>query len=266
MPLTGKFGAQPTESADILRRARAAAAELGVSFHVGSQCMRPQAFANAMMETSRQIVRAGVTVDVVDVGGGFPSSYPGQNPPPLADYMAAIRAAFEEMAVLSNADLWCEPGRALVAETTSILARVELRKGDALYLNDGAYGNLFDAAHAQWTYPTRLLRKDGSESEAMDEFRLYGPTCDSMDSMPGPWLLPTDVREGDWIEFGMLGAYGVAMQTQFNGFGQTVEVKVADQPWPSLYVARPDSKPEPSFAGKVVALAPRQKKATRRRR
>ncbi|MET0546200.1 MAG: type III PLP-dependent enzyme [Caulobacterales bacterium] len=269
MPLTGKFGALPHESAELLRRTRAVAAELGVSFHVGSQCMRPQAFASAMMSASRQIVQAGVTVDVVDVGGGFPSAYPGQNPPPLQDYMIAIRDAFEEMAVLGNADLWCEPGRALVAEATSIAARVELRKGDSLYLNDGAYGNLFDAAHAQWTYPTRVLRKSGETDETLQEFHLYGPTCDSMDSMPGPWMLPSDVREGDWIEFGMLGAYGVAMQTKFNGFGDTAQVQVADQPWPSLYVARPEAQPAVAaeeVKGSVVRLASRQKKTARRRR
>jgi len=266
MPLTGKFGAHPADAPELLRRTRAAAAELGVSFHVGSQCMRPQAYANAMMECSRLIVQAGVTVDVVDVGGGFPSAYPGQNPPALQDYMDVIRAAFEEMAVLSNADLWCEPGRALVAEATSILARVDLRKGDALYLNDGAYGNLFDAAHVQWTYPTRLLRKDGAPSEDLREFQLYGPTCDSMDSMPGPWMLPVDVAEGDWIEFGMLGAYGVAMQTRFNGFGETIEAEVADQPWPSLYVARPEPVQPASEKGAVVRLAGRQKKHARRRR
>ena len=130
---------------------------MGVSFHVGSQCMRPTAFQAAMAQAYRAIVRAGVLVDVVDVGGGFPSVYPGMIPPDLADYIDAIDRGFEEMTVHENTELWCEPGRALVAEGSSILTRVELRKGDALYLNDGSYGSLFDAAHAKWPFPVKLL-------------------------------------------------------------------------------------------------------------
>ena len=211
------------------------AAELGVSFHVGSQCMAPAAYRAAMMEASRLIARAGVTVDIVDVGGGFPSVYPGLVPPPLEDYVSAIESAFEDMMVLENADLWCEPGRALIAEAVSVLTRVELVKGDAVYMNDGSYGTLFDMVHARWPFPMRVHRAGGEVSEQTAEYRLYGPTCDSIDSMPGPYTLPADIREGDVIEFGMLGAYGTAMATRFNGFGDVDTVKVNDFPWVSLY-------------------------------
>lgn len=235
LPLAAKFGASAEEAWTLLRAARYATEELmGVSFHVGSQCMDPGAYRRAMQEASRAIVRAGVVADVVDVGGGFPAIYPGMQPPTMQRYMEVIAESFEDMFVAQNAQLWAEPGRALVAEAGSVIVRVDLRKGDALYLNDGAYGNLFDAAHVDWPFPVKLLR--ASESQVAEEaFRFYGPTCDSIDAAKGPFLLPGDVREGDFLEIGMLGAYGVAMSTRFNGFGDTATVEAADAPWPSMF-------------------------------
>ncbi len=262
--LAGKFGVPAFEAADLIRLARAGADELGVSFHVGSQCMQPSAYRTAMLEASRLIAQAGVTVDIVDVGGGFPSIYPGLTPPPLADYVNAIEDAFDEMMVLENAELWCEPGRALVAESASILARVELRKGDALYLNDGSYGSLFDAAHAKWPFPVRLHRPVGDSTTQSASFRFFGPTCDSLDAMPGPYELPADVREGDLVEIGMLGAYGTALASRFNGFGESETVFVDDSPWPSLYDTQPDSTDDEG--ARVINLSRARKRRTRLRR
>jgi ornithine decarboxylase len=204
--------------------------------------MSPSAYRDAMEMASGVIRTAGVTVDIVDVGGGFPSAYPGMSPPDLKVYIDVIRQAFEDMPVLSNADLWCEPGRALVAESTSILVRVELVKDGALYINDGSYGNLFDAAHCKWQFPVEALRPAGAFEGELKSFKLYGPTCDSIDTMEGPFLLPGDIREGDYIELGMLGAYGIAMQTRFNGFGETENIMVETAPWTSMY--GPLAKPE----------------------
>ena len=233
--LTGKFGIEEDVAPALLSKARRFAAELGVSFHVGSQCMSPSAYRDAMELASRIIREAGVILDVVDVGGGFPSAYPGMTPPDLELYVKVIKEVFEQMPVAMNAKLWCEPGRALVAESTSILARVELVKDGALHINDGSYGNLFDAAHCKWPFPVKAHRPDGAFEGGEHTFKLYGPTCDSMDAMEGPFALPADIREGDYIEFGMLGAYGVAMQTRFNGFGETENIAVEDQPWTSMY-------------------------------
>jgi ornithine decarboxylase len=233
--LSGKFGVEPHEAPSLLLAARRATQDLmGVSFHVGSQCMRPTAYQGAMASASRSLVRAGVFADVVDVGGGFPSVYPGMVPPDLADYVDSIHRGFSEMMVHETTELWCEPGRALVAESSSILAKVELKKGDALYLNEGSYGTMFDAAHCKWPFPVKLWRDGGSSGE-LKPFRFYGPTCDSLDHMPGPFWLPADVREGDYIEIGMLGAYGVAMNTRFNGFGDTDSAVVDDAPMASMY-------------------------------
>ncbi|MDI7775999.1 type III PLP-dependent enzyme [Asticcacaulis sp. EMRT-3] len=261
LPLTNKFGAQAHEAPSLLLAARQATQDLmGVSFHVGSQCMRPTSYAAAMLSASRALVRAGVFADVVDVGGGFPSVYPGMIPPALSEYMDVIDRAFNEMKVHEETQLWAEPGRALVAESTSVLTRVELRKGDALYLNDGSYGNLFDATHAKWPFPVRLHRQDDEiESETLKPFRFYGPTCDSIDSMPGPFWLPADVNEGDYIEIGMLGAYGVTMGTRFNGYGETDTVFLDDAPMASLFGLGPRSINNPRSAfdiddNKVVRL------------
>jgi ornithine decarboxylase len=249
--LAGKFGAPAHEAASLIRRTRAVAAELGVCFHVGSQCMVPEAYASAMRDTSRIIAEAGVTVDIVDVGGGFPSLYPGMTPPPMVDYARAIETAFESMMVLENAELWCEPGRALVAEAESLLVRVELRKDRALYLNDGAYGALFDAAHAKWPFPVRMIRAEGEPAAETAGFRFFGPTCDSLDVMPGPFELPVDIEEGDFIEIGQIGAYGVALSTRFNGVGDFDYAQMRDAPFPGLF--GPDSLLLPAATGACVS-------------
>lgn len=271
LPLANKFGASSFEAPELLMMTRQATHGLmGVSFHVGSQCMRPTAYAAAMAQASRALVRAGVFADVVDVGGGFPSIYPGMVPPALIDYMDTIHRAFDEMKVHETTELWAEPGRAMVAESTSVLCRVELRKGDALYLNDGSYGNLFDATHAKWPFPVRLHRKnDADDSDApLKPFRFYGPTCDSMDHMPGPYWLPEDTKTGDYVEIGMLGAYGVAMATRFNGYGLSDTVFLDDAPMASLYGLAPRNLSTPKSAyeedNKIVRF--RTKGGAKRRR
>jgi ornithine decarboxylase len=265
--LNGKFGVSAHDAPDLLRATRQATHELmGVSFHVGSQCMRPSAYQAAMAQASRALVRAAVFADVVDVGGGFPSVYPGMAPPDLSEYVAAIDRGFAEMMVHETTELWCEPGRALVAEGSSLLTRVELRKGDALYLNDGAYGSLFDAAHAKWPFPVRLIRAEGDSDATLRPFQFYGPTCDSVDQMPGPFWLPEDIAEGDHIEIGMLGAYGVAMATRFNGFGDVETVGVEDAPMASMYGLAKRSIPTPrAESGSVIKLTRARGKKRRRR-
>ena len=236
LSLGAKFGAEPYEMKSLLMATRQAADAMGICFHVGSQAMSPAAYAEAMGRVREAIVEASVTVDIVDVGGGFPSVYPGMEPPELDSYFAVIHAGFEALPISYSAELWCEPGRALCAEYASVLVRVEKRRGDELYINDGAYGALFDAAHIGWRYPVRLLREKESRVRPM-KFSFYGPTCDDLDRMAGPFELPGDVKVGDYIEIGMLGAYGTAMRTEFNGFGVTGSEIVDDEPMASLYGA-----------------------------
>jgi ornithine decarboxylase len=234
LSLASKFGAEPHEMKALLFAARQAADALGICFHVGSQAMTPAAYAEAMERVRAAIVEAAVTVDIVDVGGGFPSVYPGMEPPPLETYFEVIHNGFESLPISYSAELWCEPGRALCAEYASVLVRVEKRRGDQLYINDGAYGALFDAAHIGWRFPVRLVRERTSDARDM-AFSFYGPTCDDLDHMAGPFLLPADVGAGDYIEIGMLGAYGCAMRTGFNGFGAVAKVVAEDEPMATLY-------------------------------
>ena len=265
--LSGKFGVSSFDAPDLLLAARRATQDLmGVSFHVGSQCMRPSAYQAAMAQASRALVRAGVFADVVDVGGGFPSVYPGMVPPDLSEYIGAIDRGFNDMMVHETTQLWCEPGRAIAAEGASILTRVDQRKGDALYLNDGAYGSLFDAAHAKWPFPVKLHPAAGAARGALKAFQFFGPTCDSIDHMPGPFWLPDDVAEGDYIEVGMLGAYGVAMATRFNGFGDIDTVAVDDAPMASMYGLARRSIPTPRPETDTVVKLTRAKGKKRRRR
>ncbi len=248
LSLAAKFGAEPDEVRALLQAARQASDALGICFHVGSQAMSPAAYAEAMTRVRASIVDAAVTVDIVDVGGGFPSTYPGMEPPPLETYFDVIYRAFEDLPISYSAELWCEPGRALCAEYASVLVRVEKRRGAELYINDGAYGALFDAAHIGWRYPVKLLRETASKTKPMG-FSFYGPTCDDLDHMAGPFELPADVQAGDYIEVGMLGAYGCAMRTGFNGFGTEDRVIVDDEPMASLYGAA-----EPMRRSNIVTL------------
>jgi ornithine decarboxylase len=233
--LSGKFGAAAPEAASLLRAARPHAARLGLSFHVGSQCLDPEAWRAALALAAEVIAEAGVAVEIIDVGGGFPARYPGVTPPPLAGFFAAIADGFASLRVRAglpaSTRLWAEPGRALVAGGASVVVQVQLRRGNALYVNDGVYGSLSDAGAAGFKFPCALIRPEGAApSRDLAAFTLFGPTCDSVDRMNGPWMLPLDVAEGDWIEIGQLGAYGACLRTGFNGFGLARLVEVRDPP------------------------------------
>ncbi len=233
LSLASKFGCDLSEAPGLLQTARQHCDWLGVCFHVGSQAMTPFAFVQALDRTRAAIAQASVVIDMIDVGGGFPSIYPEMEPPPLEDYFAILHQHFEALPIAYNAELWCEPGRALAAEYSSMIVKVERRRGTELYINDGAYGALYDAAHVDWRFPVEALEDD--LRDANEDFAFYGPTCDDADYMAGPFSLPGDIQAGDYIEIGMLGAYGAAMKTGFNGFGDAECVIVTDEPMMSLF-------------------------------
>ena len=249
LSLAAKFGIDLADAAPLLQATRQVADWLGVCFHVGSQAMTPFAFVQALERVRAAIVVAAVTVDIIDVGGGFPSIYPGMEPPPLEDYFGAIHRAAESLPVSYSSELWCEPGRALCAEYNSLVVRVEKTRDDELYINDGAYGALYDAAHVGWRFPVRCLAE--GRSEQLQPYSFYGPTCDDADYMEGPFMLPADVRAGDYIEIGMLGAYGAAMKTAFNGFGQAAAIEAQDEPMASQYLG---NRRDPRQSDNVVSL------------
>ncbi len=250
--LAGKFGAPPAQAAGLLVQARKLAPRCcGLSFHVGQQAMDPVAYVQALRLAGEVIAAAKVNPDILDVGGGFPVSFTGLVPPALSSYVDAIAQAAEALKLPKKTKLWCEPGRALVQESGSLVARVELRKENRLYINDGVYGGLFDAGISRLSYPVRLIRPEGpAPSARMARFALLGPTCDSIDALKTPVLLPQDVEEGDWIELGQTGGYSAALQSGFNGFGASSDpVEVAGAPMLSTPGFWQEDDSAPSLVG-----------------
>lgn len=232
--LQGKFGVKGEDAIELLRATRRVAKTLGICFHVGSQCMDHDDYRKAIAAARTAVNEAGVQIDAVDVGGGFPSIYPDLAPVSLQRYMDVIEGALTEYG-FGEKLVFCEPGRAIVAENGSVVVKVELRKGNMLYINDGVYGSLFDAGYPEFVYPTRALRITGGFSGQMESFSFFGPTCDSLDRMKGPFILPSDIKEGDWIEIGGLGAYSKTMQTNFNGFYSDKQAELSDSPMLSMF-------------------------------
>ena len=253
LSLASKFGIDLADAGELLQITRQHCDWLGICFHVGSQAMTPFAYVQSLERVRAAIADASVVIDMVDVGGGFPSIYPDMEPPPLEDYFTVIHRHFEALPIAYNAELWCEPGRALCAEYSSIIVRVEKRRAEELYINDGAYGALYDAAHVDWRFPVAALEDD--LRDPLEEFAFFGPTCDDADYMKGPFWLPGDIKADDYIEIGMLGAYGTAMKTGFNGFGDAQQVDVADEPMASLFRGdRKDPRKDGRESDNVVNL------------
>ena len=236
LPLQHMFGIQPAKAAKLVGKTRQAALKLGLTFHVGSQTVSPEAYATALEEVGKLIVKAGVVLDRLDVGGGFPSVYANSRPEPLSAFIDVIKRTFETLPVGESCRLMCEPGRALVSEAESLIVRVNSRRGAELFINDGAYGALFDAAHLGWIFPVRLLTaRETVPNAPLAPFSFWGPTCDSIDRMPGPFMLPESAAEGDYIEIGNIGAYGRAIAGRFNGFGAYEQAILLDAPMLSVY-------------------------------
>ena len=233
--LSQKFGALPSEALGLLRLAKAHAKKVGLSFHVGSQCMHPISYAKGIREVGNIIKKTKITPDIINVGGGFPSIYPDLRPQPLDDYINEIKKAFNNLKLENKPKLLCEPGRALVAESGSTITRIVLRKKQKIYINDGTYGSLFDAGVLNFVLPTRMIPNGRVTSKKLTAFSLYGPTCDSSDFMKGPFILPNNLKEGDYIEIGQLGAYSLTFRTKFNGFYSDQIFEVQDKPIMSMY-------------------------------
>ena len=235
--LSRKFGAPSSEALGLVRLCKEHANKIGISFHVGSQCMHKISFTKAINEVGNIIKKTKIIPDIINVGGGFPSIYPDLNPEPLENYLNEIKISIAKLNLSETPQLICEPGRAIVAESGSTIVKVNLRKKQKLYINDGTYGSLFDAGVPNFILPSKMILNGRIQSKKLTPFNFYGPTCDSMDFMKGPFLLPNNIKEGDYIELGQLGAYGLTFRTKFNGFYSDEIFELADQPIVSLYGA-----------------------------
>ena len=233
--LSKKFGALSSEASGLLRLTKQYAKKIGLSFHVGSQCMHPISYAKGITEIGNIIKRTKISLDYINIGGGFPTIYPDLIPQSLDNYFEEIKRSLENLKLVKLPEIMCEPGRAIVAESGSTIVRVNLRKKQKLYINDGTYGTLFDAGTPNIVFPTRLIKGEKIISKKLMSFNFYGPTCDSMDYMKGPFLLPNNIKENDYIELGQLGAYGLTFRTQFNGFYSDEIYEVEDDPIMTIY-------------------------------
>ena len=235
--LSKKFGALNSEAAGLLRLAKQHSKKIGLSFHVGSQCMHPISYAKGINEIGNIIKKTKIVPNYINVGGGFPTIYPDLVPQSLDNYFEEIKKSLENLKIETLPEIICEPGRALVAESGSTIVRVNLRKKQKLYINDGTYGSLFDAGTPNIVFPSKLIKDSSNKiiSKKLTAFDFYGPTCDSMDYMKGPFLLPNNIKENDYIELGQLGSYGLTFRTQFNGFYSDEIYEVEDNPIMSLY-------------------------------
>jgi ornithine decarboxylase len=224
LELSSKFGTTPADAARLLKRVVEAGATPAITFHVGSQCLSPFSYAQAIEMARRTADIAGVTIAALDIGGGFPGPYVGNDVPPYHWYFDTIKEAVETLPN-PKIDLLCEPGRALIAEGLSLVTQVVLRKGDKLYINDGIYGSFDELTLPGWVadYHVRVIRMDGAGTARTmpaghTPYRIYGPTCDTLDVLPRPLMLPDSIGPGDFIVFDAMGAYSVAVRTTFNGF------------------------------------------------
>jgi len=233
--LSKKFGALTSEAIGLLRLTKQYSKKVGLSFHVGSQCMHPISYSKGIADIRNIIRKTKIIPDYINIGGGFPAIYPDLVPQSLDSYFEEIKKGLLNLKLEKLPEILCEPGRALVAESGSTIVRVNLRKKQKLYINDGTYGTLFDAGTPNIVYPSRLIKTGKSISKKLTAFDFYGPTCDSMDYMKGPFLLPNNIKENDYIELGQLGAYGLTFRTQFNGFYSNEIYEVEDEPIMSLY-------------------------------
>ena len=233
--LSRKFGALSSEALGLVRLCREHSKKLGISFHVGSQCMHKISYTKGIKEIENIIKKTKIIPDIINLGGGFPAIYPDLKPEPLINYMEEIKKSLSNLKLDKLPEIICEPGRAIVAESGSTIVKVILRKKQSLYLNDGTYGTLFDAGVPNFVLPTKMITDGRIQSKKLTAFNFFGPTCDSLDYMKGPFLLPNNIKEGDYIELGQLGAYGLTFRTNFNGFYSNEIFEVNDKPIMSLY-------------------------------
>ena len=233
--LSRKFGISPSESLGLVRLCKQFTKKIGLSFHVGSQCMHKISFSKGIREIGNIIKKTKIIPEFINVGGGFPSVYPDLHPEPLVNYIQEIRDSLKELKLPKLPTIMCEPGRALVAESGSVIVRVNLRKKQKLYINDGTYGSLFDAGVPNFVLPSKMISSGRVISRKLTAFDFFGPTCDSLDYMKGPFILPNNIKEGDYIELGQLGAYALTFRTKFNGFYSDKIVQLDDKPILSIY-------------------------------
>lgn len=230
--LSVRFGAPPAQVPALLQAIRDAGAEPALAFNVGSNVSAPDAYRHSIGVAKQVLDGLPFRVRLVDIGGGFALSYPGFDVPPLGAYFGVVRESVARLPLADEGEVLVEPGRALAAPGMSAVVEVLLRKEDRLFLNDGMYGIFWELRFkGHERFPVRCYRGGRVHRGPTEAFRLYGPTCDSSDALPGAVALPADVRPGDYLEFGNIGAYSLTGRTDFNGhYSDTIVTISGDSP------------------------------------
>lgn len=226
-----KFGATPAKATELLKAANAAGFTCALTFHPGSQCYDPHAYARHIKAAAQIAKKANVDLASLNVGGGFPAAYEGDRLPPLKDYFSVIEAAASKHFSGNPPLLECEPGRAIVASCMSLLVPVKHVRAEEreVFLQDGIYGTLMEFSQTSLRPAVTWHRQgESAPTDKGEGFKIYGPTCDPMDRLPGQYRLPSDIQEGDYLEFASMGAYSIATATRFNGYGDVQIVPVTD--------------------------------------
>ena len=218
-----KFGAPEHIAVELLQDAARRGFTPLLTFHPGSQSREPQTYVRHIEAAARISRNAGVAIAKLNVGGGFPANYPLSKAPALEIYFHTIADAAGRYFGNGQAPLLeCEPGRGLAATCMSLLTRVKLvcTDGDDIFINDGVYGGLMEFMQVpELQPPYRALRAGAVVTGETKSWKVFGPTCDPLDVLPHRLDLAAALAEDDYIEFGSLGAYGIATSTMFNGYG-----------------------------------------------
>lgn len=230
--LSCKFGAHPEQAESLLQAVEQGGSEPGLAFHVGTQIPSAKAYRKAIQLAARTLHKARISCHHFDIGGGFPVGYANINVESPAQMLRDVRTALEAYGLERDMQLYCEPGRAMVGESMSLLVQIHARRNQQLYINCGRYHGMLEMSLMELRHPVRLVRRSGlveAEHHAMEDFVIQGATCDSLDRLAMTIALPGDVREGDWIEFGRCGSYSTSLITDFNGIEGGTVVTVGDR-------------------------------------
>ena len=224
-----KFGAEPDMCVSLLRRVQECGHQTSMTFHPGTQCTDPQTWAVYIAQCALIEKQSGCKLYRLNVGGGFPS-HRGHEKPTLTPIFYTIKQAVLQYFPNNAPDLVCEPGRAMVADAFSLAICVKALSDNIIFSNDGLYGGLseFRDTIGQVERYQAIQHQKSSNSKELQNYTVFGPTCDSLDQLPAPLCLPIDIAEGDYILFENMGAYTHAIATQFNGYGNTKYVTITN--------------------------------------
>lgn len=223
-----KFGVEPSKAHYLIDKISLYAKKTGICFHPGSQCLDPNAYSLGLKISKNIICKCSRKLNYLNVGGGFPVRYSKDDNYNIVDYFDVIHTEFSKIPNYKEIKLLSEPGRCLVADSLSLVVRVELRKNQNLYINDGIHGSLYSVGLTGFKFDVKMINPKRRKTNKYLPFSFYGPTCDSNDYMRGPFILPDTIEEGDYIEIFKMGAYSQTMQTSFNGFGISNKINVVN--------------------------------------